>query len=320
MNYFTKDKPYNSLNEYYKRTYGKKVAKIPLNGWFTCPNRDGTKGVGGCTFCSKQGSGEFAGDIRKNIRDQFLEVKNVMEAKWPDTLYMPYFQAYTNTYAKLDYLKEIYDEALNVIPEKTIGISIATRGDCITEEIAEYLGELNKKTHVQVELGLQTANEATSKRINRCMTNYEFIKALTLLRNQNIEVIAHIINGLPGETIDDNLNTIDFINSRDIQGIKFHSLLLLKDTVMADEFKKNPFHILTKEEYVEITALQIAHLRDDIIIHRLAADAKADDLIEPKWTIRKLTVMNDIDKFMRKNNMHQGMFYKPSISEYFSEE
>ena len=310
LNYFTKDKPYNSLNEYNKKHYNAKIAKIPLNGGFTCPNRDGKKGIGGCTFCSNQGSGENAGNIKKSIKEQFLEIKEIMENKWPNILYMPYFQAYSNTYANLDILKEKYEEALNVIPEKTIGISIATRGDCINKEIASYLGELNKKTHVQVELGLQTSNEETSKRINRCMTNEEFIDSVNLLRKENIEIIVHVITGLPNETLEDNLNTINFINSLDIQGIKFHSLLLLNNTKLYEEYKKEKFHILTKEEYVEYTVKQICNLRDDIIIHRLAADAVIDDLIEPRWTIKKMTVMNDIDKYMRNNNLHQGIYYK----------
>ena len=310
MNYFTKAKPYNSLNEYNLKRYGKKIAKINLNGGFTCPNRDGSKGVGGCTFCGKLGAGEYAGDINKPISLQFIEIKDVMDKKWKDLLYMPYFQAYSNTYSSIENLDKLYNEALNVIPEKTFGISIATRGDCINDEIGAYLGELNKKTHVQVELGLQTSNEDTSKRINRCMTNDEFINAVNILRKYNIEIVVHIINGLPGETILDNLETINFINKLDIQGIKFHSLLLIKDTYMYLEYQKNPFHILSKEEYVKIVCEQIAHLRDDIIIHRLAADTKIDDLIMPNWTIKKMTVMNDIDKYLRNNNLYQGKKYK----------
>ncbi|MCR5350328.1 MAG: TIGR01212 family radical SAM protein [Acholeplasmatales bacterium] len=310
MNYFTKAKPYNSLNEYNLKKYGKKIAKINLNGGFTCPNRDGLKGVGGCTFCGKLGAGEFAGDKTKSITEQFNEIKDVMDNKWKDLLYMPYFQAYSNTYSSIENLDKLYKEALNVIPEKTFGISIATRGDCIDEKIGAYLGELNKKTHVQVELGLQTSNEKTSIRINRCMTNLEFINAVNILRKYNIEIVVHIINGLPGETIEDNLKTIDFINKLDVQGIKFHSLLLIKDTYMYLEYQKEPFHILTQDEYVKIVCEQICHMRSDIIIHRLSADTKIDDLIMPKWTIKKMTVMNDIDKYLRNNNLYQGIKYK----------
>ena len=309
MNYFTKDKPYNSLHEYYIKEYGKKVAKISLNCGFTCPNRDGKKGYGGCTYCSKELSGDFAGDKNKSLKEQFDDIKKIMENKWPDTLYMPYFQAGSNTYAPVDYLKKIFKESLT-FDKNIVGISIATRGDCINKKIADYLGELNKKTHVQVELGLQSANEKTSDIINRKMTNEELVIAIELLRKHNIEVVLHIINGLPGEDINDMLNTIDFINNLDIQGIKIHSLLVLEDTILADQYKKNPFKILTLDEYVDITVKQICRLRPDIIIHRLAADGNPKDLIEPKWTIKKMVVMNEIDKKLRKDGLYQGIDYK----------
>lgn len=309
MNYFTKDKPYNSLHEYYIKEYGKKVAKISLNCGFTCPNRDGKKGYGGCTYCSKELSGDFAGDKNKSLKEQFDDIKKIMENKWPDTLYMPYFQAGSNTYAPVDYLKKIFEESLT-FDKNIVGISIATRGDCINKKIADYLGELNKTAHVQVELGLQSANEKTSDIINRKMTNEELVIAIELLRKHNIEVVLHIINGLPGEDINDMLNTIDFINNLDIQGIKIHSLLVLEDTILADQYKKNPFKILTLDEYVDITVKQICRLRPDIIIHRLAADGNPKDLIEPKWTIKKMVVMNEIDKKLRKDGLYQGIDYK----------
>ena len=308
MNYFTSAKPYNSLNEYYKQKYGKKVAKISLNANFTCPNRDGKKGYGGCIYCSKELSGDFAGDKNKELKDQFIDIKNIIDKKWPNSLYMPYFQAGSNTYAPLEYLKDIYEKSLN-FSDNIIGISIATRGDCINKKIADYLGELNKKTHVQVELGLQSANEATSDFINRKMTNEELLIAIELLRKNNIEVVLHIINGLPNECEADMLNTIDFINKLDIQGIKIHSLLVLKDTILYDMYKKNPFKILTLDEYVSITVKQIAKLRPDIIIHRLAADGNVLDLVEPKWTIKKMVVMNEIDKKLRNEKLYQGIYY-----------
>ena len=309
MNYFTKAKPYNSLNEYYKKEYGKKVAKISLNAGFTCPNRDGRKGYGGCIFCSKNLSGDFAGDKSKSLRQQFDDIKEIILNKWPDTLFMPYFQAGSNTYAPVDYLKKIFNEAIQFDPN-IIGISIATRGDCINHDIAKMLGELNKKIHVQVELGLQSSNENTSSYINRQMTNQEFEIAVELLRKQNIEVVCHIINGLPSETTDDMLNTIRYINTLDIQGVKIHSLLILKDTLLADNYKKEKFPIMDLEQYVEIVSKQISILRPDIIIHRLAADGNPNDLIEPKWTTKKMVVMNEIDKYLRKNEIYQGKEYK----------
>ena len=309
MNLMTKEKPYNTLTEYYKTKYNAKVAKIALNADFTCPNKDGKKGFGGCTYCSKLGSGDFAGDKNLSFKEQFNSIKEIMESKWPNILYMPYLQANSNTYASINKLRKIYDEVLNIYPEKTVGISIATRADCIDDDVAKLLGQINQKTNVQVELGLQTSNEETGRLINRCSSNLEFINAVNLLRKYNIEIVVHIINGLPGETIDDMLNTIHFINKLDIQGIKIHSLLILENTVMANEYKKNPFHILTLEEYVNITVKQITHLRPDIIIHRLAADGVINDLIEPKWSIKKLVVMNEIDKLLRLNNDYQGKKY-----------
>ena len=305
MNYFTKAKPYNSLNEYYKKRYGKKVTKIALNASFTCPNRDGKKGYGGCTFCAG-GSGEYE---EIPLKEQFKLVADTISNKWPDALYIPYFQAYSNTYKPLNELIPIYEEAIKLAKDNIAGIAIATRADSIEDDVIEYLRELNKKIPVSIELGLQTSNELTSKRINRCMTNDEFITTVNKLRSHNIEIIAHIINGLPGETIDDNLKTIDFINSLDIQGIKIHSLLLLENTKLYEEYKKEPFHILTMDEYIEIVCQEIAHLRDDIIIHRLAADAKVNMLYEPKWTSKKFIVMNNIDKTLRAKNLYQGKLY-----------
>ena len=309
MNYFTKDKPYNSLNEYYKREFNSKVAKIALNGGFTCPNKDGKKGYGGCTYCSKLGSGDMAGDVNLSIKEQFDSIKEVIKHKWPNILYMPYFQANSNTYAPLPRLKSLYEEALSLYPDKTIGISIATRSDCLSDEIIDYLGDLNKKTRVQVELGLQSSNEYTSNLINRCESNLEFIRACNKLREHNIEVVVHIINGLPYETKDDMLNTINFINKLDIQGIKIHSLLILKDTKMCMDYEKNPWPILTLDEYVDITVEQLCRLKPNIIIHRLAADSVLNSLITPLWTRRKLVVMNEIDKKMRANNLYQGIYY-----------
>ena len=312
MNYFTTDKPYNSLNQYYKKKFNKKIAKIALNGNFTCPNRDGTKGVGGCTFCSLLGSGDLAGDKSKSFKEQFNDIKNIMIKKWPDAYFIPYLQANSNTYKDINSLKRIYDECIN-LDEKIVGFDIATRADCINDEIGKLLNDFNKKLPVTVELGLQTSNEETGLKINRCMNNQEFIDAVKILRKYNIEIVVHIINGLPNETEKDMLNTIDFINKLDVQGIKFHSLLILKNNKIYEEYKKEKFHIMTLEEYVLITSKQICNLRSDIIIHRLAADGVVDDLIEPKWTIRKMVVMNEIDKYLRKNKLYQGINYKGNL-------
>lgn len=307
----TKNKPYNSLNEYLLNKYHKKVAKIALNGNFTCPNKDGKKGFGGCSFCSKLGSGDFAGNKNDEIEIQFKKIKAIMEKKWKDSLYIPYLQANSNTYAPLEKLKELYEKCIN-LDEKVVGLDIATRPDCLNDEIINYLGELNKKIDITVELGLQSANEKTGAYVNRCLTNNEFIDAVNKLKNKNINVVAHIINGLPNETAEDMLNTIVFLNKLPIDGIKLHMLLILKDTKMEKDYEIEKFHILTLEEYVDIVVKQICMLRPDIIIHRLSADGNVSDLIEPKWTIKKLVVMNEIDKKLRKNSLYQGINYKAS--------
>lgn len=307
----TKNKPYNSLNEYLLNKYHKKVAKIALNGNFTCPNKDGKKGFGGCSFCSKLGSGDFAGNKNDEIEIQFKKIKAIIEKKWKDSLYIPYLQANSNTYAPLEKLKELYEKCIN-LDEKVVGLDIATRPDCLNDEIINYLGELNKKIDITVELGLQSANEKTGAYVNRCLTNNEFIDAVNKLKNKNINVVAHIINGLPNETEEDMLNTIGFLNKLPIDGIKLHMLLILKDTKMEKDYEIEKFHILTLEEYVDIVIKQICMLRPDIIIHRLSADGNISDLIEPKWTIKKLVVMNEIDKKLRKNSLYQGINYKAS--------
>ena len=304
MNYFTKAKPYNSLNEYYKHKYHQKVSKIALDADFTCPNKDGRKGYGGCTFC-QNGSTSFIIDKYSRLEKQFNDTVEVIKKKWPNTLYIPYLQANSNTYGDLESLKKLYEKCLS-LSDNIVGLDISTRADCITEEICEYLGELNKKIDITVELGIETSNEKTSERLNRCLTNDEIINAVKLLRKYNIEVVAHIINGLPGEDLNDMLNTIRFINNLDIQGIKFHTLLILENTKLKKEYESEHFHILTLDEYVDIVVKQIALLNDKIIIHRLSADAKLSDIIEPKWAYRKLVVMNEIDKKMRALNIHQG--------------
>ena len=304
------NKNYNALSDYYKLKYNKKVAKIALNANFTCPNKDGKKGFGGCTYCSKLGSGDTAGDRNLPLKDQFYQIKEIMDHKWNDLLYIPYLQSNSNTYGSLDKLKSVYNEILSIKDDRIVGLAIATRPDCFTTEIYDYLEELNKQIPLSIELGLQTSNEHTAKIINRLSTNDEFVDAVTNLRKRNIEVVAHIINGLPFETETDMMNTIDFLNDLDIQGIKFHSLLILKDTQIYEDYQKHPFHIQALDEYVDICVKQIARLKPSIIIHRLAADGVIDDIVMPKWPIKKLVVMNEIDKLMRKLNIHQGDDFK----------
>lgn len=311
MNLMDQNKRYNTIDRFYKYKYGKKVAKISLNANFSCPNKDGTKAYGGCSYCSLSGSGDFAGDKNKDLLTQFADIKAIMNQKWPDTLYMPYLQANSNTYGSLEKLKETYEPLTKI--KDIIGISIATRSDCFNEEIYAYLNELNQRVPLQIELGLQTIHQKTAERINRGSTLEEFVSCVNRLHKLNIEIVVHIINGLPDESKEMMLQTIDFLNELPIQGIKIHSLLIIKNTRLAKEYETNPFKLLTRDEYVDIVCCQIERLRDDIIIHRLAADSGIDDLIEPLWTRKKLVVMNEIDKELRKRDTYQGISYSKKL-------
>lgn len=305
MTYFTTQKHYNTLTEYYYSKYKSKVCKIPLNASFTCPNKDGTKGYGGCSYCSKLGSGDFAGDKDKPLYEQFLDISTIMKKKWPNALYILYLQANSNTYAPLDKLKELYEELIT-FDKKVVMLSIATRADCLDDEKITYLGELNQRMPIQIELGLQTIHESTAQLINRGHDLDCFTKIVKKLKKHQIEVVVHIINGLPFENKEMMLETVQYLNTLSIDGIKIHSLTVTQNTKMGNDYLRNPFPLLSLEEYVDITVTQIRLLNENIIIHRLSADAVNEDLIAPLWTKKKLVVMNEIDKVMRKHNYYQG--------------
>lgn len=296
--YTLDNKRYHTLNYYLKNKFNDKVIKISLNGNFTCPNIDGTKGYGGCIYCSKSGSGEHGGNPNKDLTTQFNEVREVIEKKWPSNKYIAYFQARTNTYAPLNVLKEKYEEVLKI--DNVIGLFIATRCDAITKETLDYLEELNKRTFLVIELGLQTIHESTSKLINRGHTLKEFDDMVKKLRDRNINVVVHIINGLPYETEEMMLDTVKHLNNLDIQGIKIHMLNICKDTPIETLYNKEHFHILTKEEYIDIVIKQLELLREEIVIHRITSDPDKDSLIEPTWLLKKFCLLNDIDKEMKK--------------------
>ena len=303
--YSNTNKRYHTLDYYYKQRFNEKIFKVSLNANFSCPNIDGTIGYGGCIYCSKSGSGEFAGNKEDEIEKQFLEVKETMLKKWPKAKYIGYFQARTNTYAPVETLKKLHNKILN--QQDVIGLNIATRPDSISDECLEYLSELNKKTYLTIELGLQTTNPKTTKLINRCHSLECFEDMVNKLRERNIDVIVHIINGLPYETKEDMLNTIKYLNKLDIQGIKIHMLSILKETPLEYLYEKEKFHILTKEEYIDIVISQLELLRPEIVIHRITGDPKIDDLIEPSWLVKKFCVLNDIDKEMVKRDTYQGI-------------
>ena len=303
--YSLDNKRYHTLNYYYKNKYKSKVFKVSLNAGFTCPNIDGTKGYGGCTYCLN-GSGEKIKD--NDLVKQFNDVKEVMLKKWPNSKYIGYFQANTNTYAPLDELKQKYELILK--QDGVIGLNIATRPDSITKEVYDYLEELNKRTDLVIELGLQTIKEETAKMINRGSTLEEFETALNELNKRNINVVVHIINGLPYESKEDMINTAKYLSTKKILGIKIHMLHILKNTNIFKQYLKENFHILTKEEYVDIVCDQLEYLRDDIVINRITGDPIKEELVEPDWLIKKFGVLNEIDKEMKRRNSYQGIKYK----------
>lgn len=302
MNFLYSDnnKRYHTLDYFYKNKFGCKVIKVSLNAGFSCPHLK----TGGCIYCSKSGSGDFAGNINDDLKTQFECVKQIMNKKWPKGKYIAYFQARTNTYAPVDILKEKYESVLNI--DGVIGISIATRPDCISDECLDYLTILSKKTYLTVELGLQTIHEVTSKFINRGHDLDCFTNMVNKLRERNINVVVHIINGLPYETKEMMIDTVKYINKLDIQGVKIHMLHVLKNTKLGEIYEKEKFNIISKEEFVEIVCEQLQYLRKEIVIHRLSGDPKIEDLIAPVWLIKKFGVLNDIDKYMAKNNICQG--------------
>ncbi len=302
--YSLDNKRYHTLNYHYKEKYHCKVIKVSLNAGFTCPNIDGKVGYGGCIYCSKSGSGDFGGDITKSLSEQFDEIKETLSKKWPSGKYIAYFQAHTNTYAPLSVLKEKYESVLK--KDNVIGIAIATRPDAIEDEVLDYLEELNKNTDVTVELGLQTIHEDTAKLINRCHSLNQFEEMVKKLRKRNIEVVVHIINGLPYETKEMMIETVKYLNHLDINGIKIHMLNIVKDTPLENLYQEKKFKVLSKEEYIDIVISQLEYLRPEIVIHRITSDPDPKNLIEPTWLIKKFCVLNDIDKEMKKRDTYQG--------------
>ncbi len=304
--YSLDNKRYHTLNYYYKNKYGKKTFKVSLNGNFSCPNKEKTNH--GCIFCSRSGSGDFAGNKEDDLITQFNKVKDVMEQKWPDSYYIGYFQANTNTYAPLDILKEKYESILSL--PNVVGINIATRSDAISKECYDYLEELNKRTNLTMEIGLQSMHDKTLKLINRGHDLKNFEECIKELKKRKINTVVHIINGLPGETKEDMIETVKYLNKLHIDGLKIHMLYITKDTDLEDYYKTNPFHILTKDEFIDIVISQLEHLSPEIVIHRITSGPKWSDLIEPTWLLKKFGIQNDIDKEMLKRNTYQGIKIK----------
>ena len=298
------EKRYHSLDYHLRNTYGEKLYRLSLNGGMTCPNRDGSIGERGCIFCSRGGSGDFAASSCLDIPEQIRQAKAQVARKYRGNSYIAYFQAYTNTYAPTAYLREIFTQAI-ACPEVRI-LAIATRPDCLPPEVIRLLKELNQIKPVWVELGLQTIHEETARLIRRGYPLPVFDQAVADLRAAGIEVIVHTILALPGETPDMMLDTLDYLNKTDIQGLKLQLLHVLKGTDLAAVYEDQPFWIPTLEEYLELLGLCVSHIRPDLVIHRLTGDGPKSLLIAPSWSGDKRRVLNQIQAYFKQNDLWQG--------------
>ena len=291
-----KDLHYNSMASYLKEKFGQRIVKLSLDAGLTCPNRDGNLGYGGCSFCLG-GSGEYTASIDEQIK--------AAREKWNEPVkFIAYFQSYTNTYADAEYLRMLWNEALS--HEDVIGLAIATRPDCIDGEVLDALVEFNQKTFLWLEFGLQTANEKTADAFNRCYHNDAFENSMKILNAFGIKVVVHLILGLPGEDHEQFMNTAKYVSRFKPFGIKLQMLQILEGTKMAEDFKQNPWPLLSKDEYVGNIIDIVECIPKEITIHRLTGDAPKDKLIEPKWTMNKHDVLNSIQHEFSVRDTYQG--------------
>ncbi len=301
--YSLDNKRYHTWNYFLQQKFGEKVFKVALNGGFTCPNIDGTRGVGGCSYCLA-GSGDFAGNPACSIEEQFEEIKQRMHKKWERAKYIPYFQANTNTYAPVSVLKDKFEAAL--AREGVVGLAIATRADCLPEDVLDYLSELNRRTYLMVELGLQTIFDETGERINRCHSYREFLEGYRKLKERGIAVCVHLILGLPGETHEMMLESAGAVAALKPECVKMHLLHILKGTKMAEEYADGKFSVLTREEYVNTIVDCLELFDEETVIQRLTGDGGREDLVAPLWSLKKFVVLNEIDKEMVRRDTYQG--------------
>lgn len=297
------NKRYHTFDHYLKERFGGKCFKVSLDGGFTCPNRDGSKGVGGCTFCSAHGSGDFTAGAALPISLQFAATRDAMLTKWPQAQYIAYFQAYTNTYATVEQLKALYEEALT--QPGVIGLSVSTRPDCLSEDIIGYLRELDKRTFLTVELGLQSVHDATAERINRCHTYEDFLAGYNALAG--LHRCIHIINGLPGEDYEMMMETARAVASLRPDFLKIHLLHVLRGTALAEQYGRGEFSTLERDEYVSLVCDQLELMPPETVIERVTGDGAKDDLIAPLWSLKKFVVMNEIDKELVRRDSYQGI-------------
>ena len=309
------DKRYHSLDYEMKARYGQKIYKVALDGGFTCPNRDGTLGTNGCIFCSVGGSGDFAASRQLSITEQIEEGKKLLAGKRQVSdrpCYIAYFQAFTGTYDTIERLRQLYTEAIQH-PEIAI-LSIATRPDCLSADILDLLSELNQIKPVWIELGLQTIHPHTAGYIRRGYPLSVYDQAVSMLHERQLEVITHVILGLPGESPEDMLATSDYIAHQPIQGVKFQLLHLLKDTDLYRDYQQKPFHLLTLDEYTDILIRCIEHMPPEMVIHRITGDGPGHLLAAPDWSRNKKQVLNHIHHCMKLRNAWQGRCFEPSAA------
>lgn len=302
------DKRFHTWNYEMREQFGEKVFKVMLDAGFTCPNRDGKIATGGCTFCSARGSGDFAGSRREDLVTQFNTIRDRQHQKWPNAKYIGYFQAYTNTYAPVEELREYYEAILQ--QPGVVGLSIATRPDCLPDDVVEYLADLNKRTYLWIEMGLQTVHESTSELINRAHDTACYLDAVARLRKHGIRVCAHVIFGLPQESHAMMLETVRQVTEMDVQGIKIHLLHLMKKTPMVKQWEAGLLQFMEQDEYIKLVVDALEMLPPEMIVHRLTGDAPRDLLIGPMWSLKKWEVLNAIDKELRDRDTWQGKGWK----------
>lgn len=296
---------YKHLNKYLKNKFGERTLKICIDGGFTCPNRDGTIATGGCIFCSEKGSGDLI-NYNKNISKQVTEYLSSYKSKRANK-FIIYFQNFTNTYDTIENLQSKYNSAL--IDDRIVGLQIATRPDCITEDVVKLLKSFTSKYYVCVELGLQTSNDNTGILINRGYKSNQFTKVVELLNKYNIDIVTHIMVGLPKENFEDIKNTINFINDHNIQGIKIHSTYIIKNTILAQMYYNGDYEPISLQYYLDSLKYIITHISPNIVIHRITGDAPKDLLIAPEWNSHKKWVLNGFDKILKEENLWQGKYY-----------
>lgn len=287
---------YRSANAFYKERFGCKVYKLSLDGGFTCPNRDGTLGTGGCIFCSSQGSGEFAEKCNVSVVEQLLRAKSRVASKAKDGKYIAYFQSFTGTYAPVPYLRRLYEEA--IAPEDVVGLAIGTRPDCLPEDVIALLKEINEQKPVFVELGLQTIHDDTISYIRRGYGNDVYDKAVRQLKDAGIHVVTHIIIGLPGEDEQKAVQTTQYAVNVGTDGVKFHLLHVLKGTDLAEEFAMGKFRCLELPEYAKILKACLNVLPPEVVVYRITGDGAKRDLIAPLWSANKKQVLNYLNQYL----------------------